>query len=103
MIVKQLKPSVNANNALIAVIYPFAQSQLWQTFPVGPSAEQLGMMTVSDNMLLHHSVIVIIIKLSPAILMLHPVGNTYILYHYFVEQFLLLRFTSGHFLKFIHF
>ena len=65
MVVKQLKPSVNTNSALIAVLYPFAQIQLWQTFPVGPSAEQLGM-TVSDNMLLHHSVIVI--KLSPVML-----------------------------------
>ena len=66
MVVKQLKPSVNTNSALIAVLYPFAQIQLWQTFPVGPSAEQLGIMTVSDNMLLHHSVIVI--KLSPVML-----------------------------------
>lgn len=65
MVVKQLKPSVNTNSTLIAVLYPFAQIQLWQTFPVGPSAE-LGIMTVSDNMLLHHSVIVI--KLSPVML-----------------------------------
>ena len=55
MTVKQLKPSINANSALIAVIYPFTQSQLWQTFLDGPSAELLGMMTVSGNMLLHHS------------------------------------------------
>ena len=65
---RQLKPSINESSALPVVVRQFALSQ-WQTFPVaiGPSVEELSMMTVIEDMLCHHSVIVIII-LFPAML-----------------------------------
>ena len=73
-ILRQLKPSGNENSALLVMIRQFAQSQLWLTFPVGPSVEQLmiSVMTV----ICYFTIVILLIILFPVMLLMNlfPVG-----------------------------